>query len=162
MGREGVIDIGHAPRRRIVRHDLGGADAPDAPAIDLNEADPAVIDQVAGHRGIVGPFSSGRTHLAAFAAERCIGLQGSRMKRLLDPRCARARKSGKARRRGFDVFVPNLARVDQEGRVRSQALAGGRELILIRPERAPAEGSPTEFDGPEARSTIARQCCRVC
>ena len=37
MRGEGVVDVGDAPRERIVGNDLGGADAADAAAIDLDE-----------------------------------------------------------------------------------------------------------------------------
>ena len=63
MRGEGVIDVGHALPHRIVRDLLGRADAADTPAIDLNEADLAVVDQMARHMHVVRRLRRGRAYL---------------------------------------------------------------------------------------------------
>ena len=55
-----MIDVGHALRRRIVRDLLRRADAADPAAIDLDEADLAVVDEMPRHVDVVRRLAAGK------------------------------------------------------------------------------------------------------
>ena len=58
------------PLRLGVAGDLRGrADAADASGVDLDEADPAMVDQVAGDVGVVGTLAGSEPHGARPACE---------------------------------------------------------------------------------------------
>ena len=51
--RESVIDVGDAARDRVVGDRFRRPDAADAAAIDLDEADAAIVDEVPRHEDVV-------------------------------------------------------------------------------------------------------------
>src|SRR5262245_46946043 len=55
---EGVIDEGHTPLAGVVGNPLGGSNATDPAAIDLDEPHIPVVDQMAGHVRVVRPLAS--------------------------------------------------------------------------------------------------------
>src|SRR5207247_4759478 len=59
VGRKGVVDVGDALGGRVVGDLFGGGEPADPAGVDLDVADLAVVDQVAGHVGVVTPLSDG-------------------------------------------------------------------------------------------------------
>ena len=80
-----MVHIGHAALRRIVRHPFRRADPADPPAINLDETDSAVVDQVARHVRVVSTLATRQLYLVAALCQRSVCLVGSGLKRLLQP-----------------------------------------------------------------------------
>ena len=134
MRREGVVDVGHAPVRGIVRDLLRWADAADAAAIDLDEADAAEVDEVARHGCIVRSLAAGELHLRRAARQGAIGLERAGLERLLEPDGTRRLQGGQPRGRRLDVLHERSGRHRRAGCRRGRVPPGRRQNAL-RPRR---------------------------
>src|ERR1700690_1252663 len=153
MRSERMVHVGHAARRRIICHPLGGADASDAATVDLDELDLAIVDQMARHMKIVRAFSPGEPYVRAACRQCCVGLQSAGLKWFFQPMSVDCFQSRQASGGSFDSVAPCLPRIDAHQSILAHALACRMQLVGICSDRAP-ERTPAEFDG--AKSLAAR------
>src|SRR5262249_48649728 len=123
---------------------FGRPQAADPPAIDLDVADPAVVDEMLGHVPAVGGFSSGAAHGPQSLRQAGIGAVGRAVEWLLEE-CDAGTLPGIAPRGcSFATLAEDLAGVYQQDTVRPQPLARGIELGNIA-SQGRAEWRPAEF-----------------
>ncbi len=80
-----MVDVGHAALGCIVAYILGRADAADAAAIDLDEIDLAIVDNLPRHLLIVRRLAAGDFYRLRHSFERRILRQRSGVERFLQP-----------------------------------------------------------------------------
>ena len=142
---EGVVHVGDAARGCIIRRALGRADAADAAAVDLYEADLSVVDQLLGHVEVVGGFAACELHLAALCREARIGGIGAAEEGFLEPHGVHLLQKRDAQGGGLHVLAEDLARVDQQCAFPADALTRGVEMVAVVVQRTAAEGAPAAF-----------------
>ena len=146
-----MVDVGDRVGSRVVGDLLGGGDASDASRIDLHVAERALLDEVDRHRRVVRALAAGEAHLARDTRERPVRRVGVLHEGLLEPgRLALAQDSGACRGR-LEILAEDGAGVDEQDPVVADRLARREHLLDIVLHRAPAERTPAELDGPEAR-----------
>ena len=165
MRREGVIDESNAFRHRMIGDLLRRTDPADAAAIDLDEADTAIVDQVLRHVDIVRAFATGELHVLAALGQRPIGPKRTRGERLLEPGRARRLERRQPLRGALDVVDEDLPGIDQQDRVRAEPFARGGEMLGVlrgrtAPDRAPAELGGAEILRPCTGRRAFRPACR--
>src|SRR4029077_7534589 len=120
---------GDAARRSVVGDLFGWADAADAAGVDLDEADAAIVDEMARHVRIVTALAGGEAEGAGLSGESAIGVEGAADERLLEPMRAELDERGQPGFRRRQVVDPDGAGVDQHDAVRPETLACRRQLI---------------------------------
>ncbi len=149
MRGEGVIDEGDAALHRVISDLLGRPDAADAAGVDLDEADLAIIDEMARHIGVVAALARGQPHGAALLRQRSIGVERAADEGLLEPQRLELVKRGDARGRRRQIVDQDGAGIDEEDAVGSEALACRGDLVAVVGGVRLAERPPAEFYGAE-------------
>src|SRR5215203_5107129 len=131
MRREGMVDVSDPASHSEIRHLLCRTDTTNATAIDLNETDTAVFDEVVRHGDVMSPLASGNFHPRAQSRQLPVRLQSAGMKRLFKP----YRTSGFQRRqpglRSGDVLTPDLTDIHKQNTVLPEALPGSLQVIRV-------------------------------
>ncbi len=109
-----MINEGNAASDGVVSDALGGSNAANATAINLNVTDTAEIDEVLRHVEIVRAFTTGEPDVFAAARERRVRTESASMERLFQPKGANLLESRETRYGGFHIFAEDLACIDQK------------------------------------------------
>ncbi len=150
LRREGVIHIRDALRLRVVGDPLRLAEASDPTAVDLDEADAAVVDEIDRHLGAVRSLPSRDPNVRRAGCELAIRPEIVAGERLFQPAdlCALERVQPCCGR--FDVAPPDLAGVDEQDAVGSQRFPCRCHVVGVSRDFSMTERAPAHLDRPEA------------
>src|SRR5215217_9541799 len=149
MGGERMVDVGHAAFYRMLGNALGWTDPSDAPAIDLDVADLAIVHSVPRHEHVMRSLPSGKANAPRARRELAVSLIGAAVERLLEPSCIHLLEQRQASLGCQNIFAPNLSGIDQQRAFLAESFSGRLQLVAVIFQTTAPERSPAAFHRPK-------------